>query len=139
MPRGERLTGDLRERTSADAALDALRDAVVKSEATRRKDAATAAWHAKPIVRFLCSAFGVGIADVRVSDDNLIVIEATLTGDGSVETRIAVGPEGNCGCRISAGETHLACTAPDGRSFEAVLKSRLAEIGVNGQDDIGRA
>ena len=60
----KRLPGDLRERTTAHAALDALRDVVAKSDAARRKDAAAAAWHAEPIVRFLCSPFGDGISGV---------------------------------------------------------------------------
>ena len=134
----ERLPGDLRERTTAYAALDTLRDAVAQSDPARRRDAAAAAWHAEPIVRFFCSAFGDGLAGARVSDDNLIVITATLPADGPVEASIAVGPEGNCACRISVGDTHLASTAPDARSFERLLKSRLAEIGVHRQDDSAR-
>ena len=43
---------------------------------------AAAAWHAEPIVQFLCSALGDGRAGVRVGHDNLIVITAALTGDG---------------------------------------------------------
>ena len=122
----DRLLGDRRERTTAYAALDALREGVGKSDA---------AWHAEPIVRFLCSAFGDGLAGVRVSDDNLIVITAEFQGDDPVEASIAVGPEGYCACRISAGDTHLLSTATDVRSFERMLKSRLAEIGVHGSDD----
>ena len=87
----DRMPGDLRERTTAYAALDALRDAVAKSDAACRKDAAAAAWHAEPILQFFCSAFGDGLAGVRVSDDNMIVITAALLGDGPVEARIAVG------------------------------------------------
>ena len=67
----ERLPGDLRERTTAYAALDALRDAVAKSDAACRKSVAAAACHAEPIVRFFCSTFGDGIAGVQLSDDEL--------------------------------------------------------------------
>ena len=129
----ERLPADLRERTTACAALDALRDAVAKSDAACRKDAAAAAWHAEPIVRFFCSTFGDDIVGVRVSEANFIVITAELSGDDLIETSIAVGPEGTCACRISAGDTHLPATAPDVRSFERVLKDRLGKMGVLGE------
>ena len=128
----ERLPGDLRERATAYAALDALWAAVARSDAACRKDAAGAAWHAEPITRFLCSAFGDGLASVRVSDDNWIVVTAALPGEDPVAASIAVGPEGNYACRISAGDTHLASAAPDARSIVRFLQSRLADIGVQG-------
>ena len=124
----ERRRPDQREATTAYAGVAALRGAVARFDGAGRKDAAAAAWHAEPIVRFLCSTFGDGIVGVRVSDD-LIVITATLPGDDPVEASVAVEPEGSCACRISAGDTHLAATAPDPRSFEPVLKDRLAQVG----------
>lgn len=75
---GGRLPDDLRELTTVDAALDALRYVVAKSDAAYRKDAAAAAWHAEPIVRFLCSAFGGSIAGARVSEDSPIVVKGIL-------------------------------------------------------------
>ena len=62
---------------------------------------------------------------MRVSDYNLSVITAKLPADSPVEASIAVGPEDNCACTVSAGDTHLPSTAPDARSFERILKSRL--------------
>lgn len=62
------------------------------------------------------------------------MITAELPGNEPVEVTIAVGPEGTCACSISAGGRHAASTAPDPQSFETVLKSRLAEFGVHGQD-----
>ena len=50
-----------------------------------------------------------------------------------VEATIAVGPDGTCACKISAGEAHVAATAPDARSFEQVLKDRLAEVVARGE------
>ena len=75
------LPVDLRERTTAYSALDALRDAVAKSDAAGREDAAAAARHAEQIVRFLGSTFGGGIAGVRVSAGRMIVITVELPGD----------------------------------------------------------
>ena len=91
---------------------------------------AAAAWHAEPIVQFLCAVLGVPIADVRVSEDEFIVVTAELRGDNPIEASIAVGPDGTCAGKIAAGDTHLASTAPDVRSFEQALKNRLAEVGV---------
>ena len=116
------------------AAVAALRAAVERVATGSRRDAAAAAWHAEPVVRFFCSTFGEGIAGVRVSEEGFIVVAAELAGNGLVEASIAVGPDGTCACRVSAGGAHMACTAADGRSFERVLKERLAEAGVRRRD-----
>ncbi len=137
-PDGDTLPADLRETAAASAALAALREAVEMAGAECGQDAAAAAWHAEPVLRFLCATFGACIAGVRGSGDGFIVITAELAGDGPVETRIVVGPDGTCASRIPAGDTHLASTAPDPLVFEQVQESRLAEVGVNGQDDAGR-
>ena len=130
----ERLPGALREAARVYATVEALRYAVARSDAAGRRDAAAAAWHAESIVRFFCSTFGDGITGARVSEESHIVVTAELAGDGPVEASIAVGPDGTCACRVSAGDTHVASTAPDVRSFEQVLTERLAEVGVSGQD-----
>ena len=131
------LPSHLRETTRVYATVEALRRAVAGSDAGCRKDAAAAAWHAEPIVRFFCATFGDGIAGVRVGEDGFIVITAELSGDGLVEASVVVGPEGTCACRISARGTHLATTAPDVGSFEQILQKRLAEVGLRGQGRVG--
>ncbi len=128
----ETLPDDLRETAAVRAAVEALHETVGTADAGCRKDAAAAAWHAAPVLRFLCTAFGCGIAGMRVNEDGFIVVTAELSAAGAVEASIAVGPEGTCACTVSAGDTHLASTAPDVRSFERVLKERLAEVGVPG-------
>ena len=124
----EPLPSDLRETALVYATVEALRAAVAGSDATRRTDAAASGWHAEPIVRFLCSTFGDGIAGLRVAEDGFVVLTAELSEDALVEVSIAVGPEGICACRISAADVHTAAAAPDARSFEQVLKQCLAEI-----------
>ena len=130
----EGLPSDLREAVTAHASVEALREAVERTDAGSVA-AAAAAWHAEPVVRFLCSTFGDRVAGVRVNEEGLVVLTAALSGDEQVEASIAVGPDGACAYRISAGETHLASTAPDAQSFERMLRSRLAEVGVRGQGD----
>ena len=129
----ERLASDLREEASAHAAVEALRQAVERASAAGGR-AAAAAWHAEPVVRFFCSTFGEAVAGVQVNEDGFVVILAELAGDEPVEASIAVGPEGTFACRISTGDTHLASTAPDVRSFEQILRNRLAEVGVRDPD-----
>ena len=131
-PGAETLPGDLGETATVRAAAEALREAVDTADAGCRKDAAAAAWHAEPVLRFICATFGCGITGMRVNEDGFIVVTAELSAAGAVEASIAVGPEGTCACTVSAGDTHLASTAPDVRSFERVLKDRLAEVGVPG-------
>ena len=122
----ETLPGDLRETAAVRAAVEALHEAVDTADARCRKDAAAAAWHAEPVLRFICATFGCGIAGMRVNEDGFIVVTAVFPAAGTVEASIAVGPEGTYACTISAGDTHLASTAADVRSFERVLKQRLA-------------
>ena len=125
--------GDPRATTTGRAAVEALREAVDRADPGCRKDAAAAAWHAEAVVRFLCARFGGGVAGVRVNEDGFIVVAAEFSAAaGAVEASIAVGPDGTCACTVSAGDTHLASTAPDVRSFERALKQRLAEVGVPG-------
>ncbi len=131
---GEDLPGELHETATAGAVIEALRGPVDRAEVRCRKDAAAAAWHAAPVVRYICATYGAGIAGVQVSDNGFITITVELTGDGPVEASIAVGPDGSCACRISAGDTHRASTAPDVRSFGRVLKRRLEEVGVRRRD-----
>ena len=114
------------------AEVEALREAVDRADPGCRKDAAAAAWHAAPVLRFLRVTFVGAIARVRVSEDGYIAITARPPGDNQIEASIAVGPEGTFACTVSAGETHLASTAPDAPSFERVLKERLAEVGALG-------
>ena len=88
----------------------------------------------EPIVLFFCSTFGDGIASVPVSEDGFLVIAADLSGNSPVEACITAGSDGTCACRISADGAHFASTAPDIRSYEEILKERLAEVGVRGRD-----
>ena len=128
----DRLPGDVSETTLVYATVKVLRAAVDGVDVACRQDAAAAAWHAEPIIRFLCSTFGDGIAGVRVTEDSFIVITAEFGRDNRIDVIIAVGSEGTCACRISTADTHIASTAPDVRSFKQVLKNRLAAVGARG-------
>ena len=68
-----------------------------------------------------------------MSEENCILIQARISEPQPAEASIAVGPDGTCACKITAGNTHVAATASDAESFEDVLKNRLAEVGVRDQ------
>ena len=53
-----RCRGDLRQTATVRAAVEALREAVDGADAECRKHVAAAAWHAEPVLRFLCARFG---------------------------------------------------------------------------------
>ncbi len=131
-PHDETLPDDLRETAMVRAAVEALREAVGAADAACTKEAAAAAWYAEPVVRFLYAEFDCAIAGVRVSEDGFIIVTAELSAAVAVEASITVGTEGTCACTVSAGDTHLACTAPDMQSFERAVRERLAEVGVLG-------
>ena len=133
----ERLLGDVSETAVANVTVKALRAAVDGVEAGRRQEAAAAAWHAESVVRFLCATFGGGIAGVRLSEDCFIVIAAEFPENELVEATIAVGPDGTCACKITAGKSHVAATrASPARAFGEVLRKRLAKVGVHGKNGV---
>ena len=86
---------------------------------------AAAAWHAEPVLRFICATLGCGVAGVQIADDGFIVVAAEVAGDGLVDVSITVGPEGTCASRVSAGGAHAASVAADPQSFETVLTGAL--------------
>ena len=131
---GERVPRDLHTTATARAVVETLRNALERSGEAYRRDSAAAAWHAEQLVWFFCATFGRSIAGVQVRDDGFIAITAEFSGDVVVKATTVVGPDGTCACRISAGATHLAATAPDARSFQDVLRKRLTEVGVHGDD-----
>lgn len=81
-------------------------------------------------MRFLCATLAVGVADVEVNEAGFVVTTDELFGDKPVEASIARWDlRARFACRITAGDTHLASTAADVRSFGRVLQRRLEEVG----------
>ena len=118
-----RLPDDLREPAAIRAAADALRAAIDQLDAESSRDAAAAAWHAEPVVRFFCSTYGGSIAGVRVSEDSFIVITAEVPGNELVEVTIAVGPDGTCACKV---------TTAHGAGFVRVVGYPVVGAGLDG-------
>ena len=131
--------GEPRETATVHSALEALRVSVDRSGAECRKDAAAAAWYAERVLKWFCATFGGGSVGVRVNEDGFIVLTAKLSSHDPLEVSIAASPEGTYACKISTARSHRALTAPDVRSFQALLKSGLADVGVRHQDRDDRA
>ena len=133
----ERLASDPRDAAAIRAAAEALRAAVGQLGAESGRDAAAAAWHAEPVVRFFCSTYGTEIAGVRVSEDSFIVITADVPGNELVEVTIAVGPDGTCASKVRTAHGQVASASPDTQSLQKALTNRLADVGVRGQAGAG--
>ena len=125
----EGLPAELRETAAVHAAVEALRAAVDQLDAEAGRDAA-AAWHAAAVVRLFCSTYGGVVTGVRVNEESFVVVTATVPGDDVIDVTLAAGPDGRCACKVSTADGDLASAAPDGRAFEQVLASRLAEAGL---------
>ncbi len=130
----DHLLGEASGKTSAISAINKLRVAVGAVGADRRQAAATAAWHAEPIVHYFCATLGGKISRVRVSEDSFIVIAGELARDKLVKASIAVGPEGTCACRLRNGDLQVAAAVPDPHLFEQALAEQLEELGIHGQE-----
>ena len=120
---------ELRETAAVHAAVEALRAAVDQVDDESGRDAAAAAWHEEPVVRFFCSTYGGAVTGVRVNEDSFIVVTATVPGNDVIDVTIAVGPDGTCACKVSTADGDRASAAPDVRAFEQVPAGRLAEVG----------
>lgn len=131
----EQLPNYVQEPTPLCAIVKTLRASVAGAGAACRQESAAAA-HAESVVQFLRSMFGDGIADVKVSEDGILLISAEFFRDDRVEATIAVGPEGTCACKMTVGEVGVAATAPDARSLEMALREKLSEVGVSGRLEV---
>ena len=107
-----------------DAAVETLREAVDKADARCRNVAGPAAWHGGAVVRFARTAFGCGVADMRVSRTapSSSRPHSRVTGGRDEDRR---GLDGTSACGITSGGTDLASTAPHSLAFEQVLQGGL--------------
>ena len=124
------LPGEAAEVVSTYAAAVALRQAVVRAGRRRRRAVASAAWHAEPIVRFLCEAFEDGISTFRVTEEDFVVITAEFE-KSQARVEIAVGPEGSCTCRIRDSKVDSRSRTDDALSFVRTLERRLTDFNID--------
>ena len=88
------LPDDLDEAVAIYSVLKTLRRKVEQVETKRRPKVASAAWHAEPCIRSLCSTFVDPIASLSINDDNILVVEIKFPENIDAEAKIAFGPLG---------------------------------------------
>ena len=82
------------------SATQALRHAVDRLTGERKVQAASAAWHAEPCVRQLCTTFEDPVRTVRVTDDNFIVVTVRFPSGHPSEAELAFSPRGMSSCTV---------------------------------------
>lgn len=116
--RTEGLPAELRETSAVRAAVEALRAAVDLLDGEAGRDAAAAVWHAASVVRLFCSTYGGAVTGVRVNEDGFVVVRSEVVAEDVIDVTIAVGPDGTCACKVSAGGGDLVAAVPDVRAFD---------------------
>ena len=65
-----------------------------KCQADAIVEAASAAYHAEPLLRLLCEQFEDPVRSVAISDDNFVVIRINADDERDSDARIVVSPRG---------------------------------------------
>ena len=128
-----RLAVAVDEAAAAEAALAALRQRIGEVEGERRTRAASAAWHAEPYVRRLCSTFVDPIESVSMTDDDILVVALKIPHDVDGSASISFGPLGAHVYRIvtSRGEANSLCKPSTLFSVPDALVDRLVRLGLS--------
>ena len=113
------LPNDLNETITTYSVLKALRRKVEQTKRERRTKVASAAWHAEPCIRSLCSTFVDPIASLSINDDDILVIEIKFPEGVNAEAKIAFGPLGASAYTLkNAEEKIVSNSCPFKRSSE---------------------
>ena len=97
------LAAAVGEAATAEAALAALRQKVGHVEAERRTGAASAASHAEPYIRKLCSTFVDPIDSTSMTDDDLLVVALKIPPNANIRACMSFGPSrARTGSRLRA-------------------------------------
>ena len=110
----------------------ALRIAVEKMPGGRYVEAASAAYHAEPLLRVLSEKFEDPVRTIAISDDNFVIIRINLHCNRNCDARIVVSPRGEAAFHMQ-GEGRRKGGLVDLRHGDPVRSSvieKLAQIGV---------
>ena len=126
------LPDDLNETITTYSVLKALRRKVEQTERKRRTKVASAAWHAEPCIRSLCSTFVDPIASLSINDDDILVIEIKFPEGVNAEAKIAFGPLGASTYTLKkAKEKRVSWSSPfKGSSVTNSVMRALSESGL---------
>ena len=90
----DRLVVAVSAAAAAEAALAAMRQVVNSVQGERRTRAASAAWHAEPFIRSLCSSFIDPVDSIWMTDDDILAIALKVPPRCEANAQIAFGPLG---------------------------------------------
>ena len=115
----------------------ALRIAVEKMPGGRYVEAASAAYHAEPLLRVLSEKFEDPVRTIAISDDNFVIIRINLHSNRNCDARIVVSPRGEAAFHMQ-GEGRRKGGLVDLRHGDPVRSSlidKLEQFGVRVRRD----
>ena len=115
----------------------ALRIAVEKMPGGRYMEAASAAYHAEPLLRVLSEKFEDPVRTIAISDDNFVIIRINLHSDRNCDARIVVSPRGEAAFHMQ-GEGRRKDGFVDLRHEDPLRSSlidKLEQFGVRARRD----
>ena len=115
----------------------ALRIAVEKMPGGRYVEAASAAYHAEPLLRVLSEKFEDPVRTIAISDDNFVIIRINLHSNRNCDARIVVSPRGEAAFHMQ-GEGRRKGGLVDLRHGDPVRSSlidKLEQFGVRARRD----
>ena len=126
------LPDDLDEAITTYSVLKALRRKVEQVERGKRTKVASAAWHAEPCIRSLCSTFVDPIASLSINDDDTLVIKIKFPEGVNAEAKIAFGSLGASTYTLkNAKEKRVSWSSPfKGSSVTNSALRALSESGL---------
>ena len=126
-----KLPEDYEELTTTYAAVQVLRNSVGGPFGRQEAEAASSAWHVEPCIRHLCAVFEDPIRDVRVTEDNFVVITLNFLEECKSEGKIAVGPLGNGSYNIKSDRGAKFSSGNDAWFMAMSIEDDLKEAGLS--------
>ena len=87
-------------RAQSETVIRALCHAVDKTPFSRLVEAASAAFHAEPLLGDLCKEFERPVRSIAISEDSFVLIVVNLPEGQNAAAQIAMGPHGEGACWI---------------------------------------
>ena len=115
----------------------ALRIAVEKMPGARLVEAASAAFHAEPLLRLLCEKFEDPVRTIAISDDNFVIIRINLHSNRNCDARIVVSPRGEAAFHMQGegGRKGGLVDLRHGDPVRSSLIDKLEQFGVRVRRD----
>ena len=124
------LPEDYEEVTTVYGAVQALRSLVGGPFGRQGTEAASAAWLIEPCIRHLCAVFDDPISNIRVTEDNYVVVSLKFPTESRSEGKIAVGPLGTASYRIKSDRGETSSLHQEGWRLGSSIAGTLKEAGL---------